>query len=195
MKIRRKIVPDLSPKGRQPLVSSTVQRTCPASYVANAHANAVAVVTLAPETDERSTVRGFIPTGQYPSAVAVVAGRLFIGNGKGTGFESSSLTVNQTGLAPNLPNQRFSSRGQYILSLISGNISLLPEPDDLTLAGHTQLAMRNNGLLGPPRADLFDGASPIKHPTAPIGKIPPFLSWRTMPKTDPTMWMPTVRRL
>jgi YVTN family beta-propeller protein len=149
-------------------------------FVANAHSNAVAVVSLSPEARDveeeeeeeeedggLSKVRGFIPTGNYPSAVAVAAGRLFIGNGKGTGFESSSMVVNETGLAPNAPNPSFPSDqrqgGQYIGSLISGNISMLVEPDDLTLSRYTQQAMRNSGLIGPENTRLFEGPSPIRH--------------------------------
>ncbi len=152
-------------------------------YVANAHSNAVAVVSLSPEArdaeeeeeeeeeegeeEDRSKVRGFIPTGNYPSAVAVAQGRLFVGNGKGTGFESSSMVVNETALAPNAPNPSFSSGsrqgGQYIVSLIAGNISMLGEPDDLTLSRYTQQAMRNSGLVGSEKTKLFDGPSPIRH--------------------------------
>src|SRR5690349_18014403 len=48
-------------------------------FVANAHSNSVAVVELSKrargeswdQKEERSNVRGFIPTGQYPSALAV----------------------------------------------------------------------------------------------------------------------------
>ena len=50
-------------------------------YVANAHSNSVAVVELSNKS--RSTVRGFIPTGQYPSALAIVGRTLFVGNGIG----------------------------------------------------------------------------------------------------------------
>jgi YVTN family beta-propeller protein len=154
-------------------------------YVANSHANAVAVVGLSAkargaegsgrekeERDDRarSKVRGFIPTGQYPSAVAVVGSTVFVGNGKGTGFQSSSVVVDNSGFVPNMPNDRFpagtgrSTRGgQYSLSLISGNISAIAEPDERSLAGYTQQVMRNDGLLGAPRAKLFQGASPIKH--------------------------------
>src|SRR6185369_7623646 len=56
-------------------------------YVANAHSNSVALVELS----QKSTVRAFIPTGQYPSAVAVVGQTIFVGNGKGTGLENSSM--------------------------------------------------------------------------------------------------------
>src|SRR5205085_4490660 len=90
-------------------------------YVANAHSNSVAVVRLSDEargarrTDNarrvaaarRSSVRGFIPVGQYPSAIAVVGGVVYVGNGKGTGVENSSLIVNNSGRVPNAPNERF----------------------------------------------------------------------------------------
>ena len=157
-------------------------------YVANAHANAIAVVALSAKArgaaaargekeeredwqdNDRSKVRGFIPTGQYPSAVAVVGRTVFVGNGKGTGFRNSSVSVDNSGFVPNMPNDRFpagtgrSERGgQYSLSLISGNISAIAEPDERALAAYTQQVMRNDGLIGSPRARLFQGPSPIKH--------------------------------
>lgn len=160
-------------------------------YVANSHSNSVAVVSLGgdalgpafpastssrAEAEEgreaaRSKVRGFIPTGQYPSAVAFVRNTIFVGNGKGTGVENSSLVVNGSGRVPNLPNDRFpmgSGRGggqggQYSVSLVVGNISAVSSPDDPSLARYTQQVMRNNGLLGEPQTRLFAGRSPIKH--------------------------------
>jgi YVTN family beta-propeller protein len=123
------------------------------------------------EKAERSIVRGFIPTGQYPSAIAVANHTIFIGNGKGTGFENSSVVVNNSGRAPNAPNDRFpvgSGRGslqggQYSVSLVLGNISAVAAPDDRALAAYTQQVMRNDGLTGAPKAKLFAGKSPIKH--------------------------------
>jgi len=160
-------------------------------YVANSHSNSVAVVGLSeqssnsstsrvsrrePEGDgqsdaARSKVQGFIPTGQYPSAVAVVRNTIFIGNGKGTGVENSSLVVNNSGRVPNSPNDRFptgSGRGagqggQYSVSLVVGNISALSAPDDSSLARYSQQVMRNNGLLGQRQTRLFAARSPIKH--------------------------------
>lgn len=157
-------------------------------YVANAHSNSVAVVVLSQTSldnsgsadrpaylkrkpDDRSKVRGFIPTGQYPSAVAVADRTIFIGNGKGTGFESSSLVVNESGLAPNAPNDRFpvgsgrgsAQGGEYSVTIVAGNISNVTEPDDPTLARYTQQVLRNDGLIGVQRKRLFPGASPIKH--------------------------------
>ena len=158
-------------------------------YVANAHANAVAVVALSSrargvaaarrergereergnqDDGDRSKVRGFIPTGQYPSAIAMIGPTIFVGNGKGTGFLNSSLVVDNSGMAPNLSNDRFpgsgrGERGQHAMSLTSGNISAIPEPDERALAAYTQQVMRNDGVIGSIRTKLFAGPSPIKH--------------------------------
>ena len=167
-------------------------------YVANAHSNSVAVVKLsdaargaaarsvgrrgerrraADEEDEseeadarRSLVRGFIPAGQYPSAVAVASGTVFVGNGKGTGFANSSMVVDNSGRAPNAPNERFpvgtghgDHGGQYSISLVAGNLSAVREPSERELARYTQAVMRNNGLVGAARRAPFGGRSPIKH--------------------------------
>jgi DNA-binding beta-propeller fold protein YncE len=157
-------------------------------FVANAHSNSIAVVSLSAKSldnsgtndqpayatrrkDDVSHVQGFIPTGQYPSAVAVVGQDIFVGNGKGTGVETSSAVVNNSGRYPNGPNDRFpagSGRGsrqggEYSVALVVGNISAVGVPDDTTLARYTQQVMRNNGLLGEPQTRLFAGPSPIKH--------------------------------
>lgn len=138
-------------------------------YVANAHSNSVAVVKLSKQG--RSTVRGFIPTGQYPSALAIVGRTLFIGNGKGTGVQNSSMIVDNSGRVPNGPNERFpdgtgralKQGGQYSVAAVVGNISAVNLPEDPALARYTQQVMRNNGLLAPRQARLFPAGSPIKH--------------------------------
>ncbi len=156
-------------------------------YVANARSNTVAVVELKAEEEGKnvqnrqretsanvssvSRVRGFIPTGQYPSALAVVNQTLFVGNGKGTGVENSSVVVNNSGRAPNVPNDRFpvgrgrggGQGGEYSVAIIAGNISRIDEPNTQTLARYTEQAMRNNKLIGNARAKLFNNQSPIKH--------------------------------
>ena len=157
-------------------------------YVANAHSNSVAVVALSSlsldnsgsydrpayasrKSKDRSLVRGFIPTGLYPSALAVVNKTLFVANGKGTGFERSSVTANLSERAPNTPDENFppgtgrgvERGGEYIVALIAGDISMVSGPDEQTLTGYTHQVMRNNGMLDQPRAKLFKGASPIKH--------------------------------
>jgi YVTN family beta-propeller protein len=150
-------------------------------YVANAHSNAVAVVALSEKArggkaaekmaeTAKSKVLGFIPTGQYPSAVAVAEAKLFIGNGKGTGFEASSMRVNDSGRTPNPPNAAFPPNkeknrqgGQYSGSIVSGNISMVSFPDLPALSRYTQQTLQNDGLMdfAPPK--LFAGKSPIKH--------------------------------
>ena len=134
-------------------------------FVANAKANAVAVIELG----SRSKLRGFIPTGNYASAVASVGDRLFIANGKGTGMENSSTVVNDSGLYPNMPNREFpgagyNKRGMYSVAAVSGNISIVGVPDERQLFAYTQSAMRNNGLIGREKRNIFAGGkSPFKH--------------------------------
>lgn len=184
-------------------------------YVANAHANAVAVIALAetdvapssgaekgkrkedaeeeereeraerrekkagkgkkpdtrhPAPDTSPRLKGFIPTGFYPSAVAVVGERLFVGNGKGSGMENSSVVVNDSGLFPNAPNDRFPAGGgrggrggQYSVALVAGTISRIAIPSEVELDRYTQQVMRNAGLIGERRPTLFKGRSPIRH--------------------------------
>ena len=76
--------------GREPILGSspnavTVSPDGRTLYVANAAENAVAVVN--PETRSANAVRGLIPTGWYPTAVAMDATgtKLFIGSGYGFG--------------------------------------------------------------------------------------------------------------
>lgn len=139
-------------------------------YIANAQANAVAVVRISKNpARERSKLLGLIPTGNYPSAVAVAGGRLFVANGKGTGMENSSNVVTLSGLYPNMPNANFpgtgyNRRGQYSVGIVSGNISLVDFPDEKQLFAYTQQAMRNNGLLGREAKNIFpSGRSPFEH--------------------------------
>ena len=157
-------------------------------YVANARSNAIAVVSLSNTSlnnsgsnskpayanragDDFSRVRGFIPTGHYPSAVALAGELILVGNGKGTGVENSSVVVNNSGRAPNAPNDRFPAGtgrgmqqgGQYSVSVVVGNLSVIGVPDDAALANYTKQVMRNNGLIGPVPNTLFPKASPIKH--------------------------------
>lgn len=139
-------------------------------YVANSHVNAVAVIKLAdrPSTAAGSKLLGFIPTGTYPSAVAVVGKRLFIANGKGTGMENSSLHVTESGLYPNMPNREFPKatnwRGTYSVAIVSGNISLVNTPDEKELFAYTQTVMRNAGVIGREDRNIFPGGrSPFRH--------------------------------
>jgi len=141
-------------------------------YVANAHSNAVAVISLAGSigSPRKSKLLGFIPTGNYPSAIAYVGKHLFVANGKGTGMENSSLKITDSGLFPNMPNKDFpgtggyNKRGMYSAAIVSGSISLVDVPDEKGLYAYTQQTMRNNGLLGRESRNIFPGGrSPFKH--------------------------------
>ncbi|MEO8073187.1 MAG: bifunctional YncE family protein/alkaline phosphatase family protein [Acidobacteriota bacterium] len=156
-------------------------------YIANAHANAVAVVALgaaspeskvqSPKSEEKdekaeienqSKLLGFIPTGQYASAIAVIGDKLFVANGKGTGVENSSMTVNNSGRVPNAPNKEFPQTekrqgGEYSVAIVAANISLISVPKERELFYYTQSVMQNNNLIGAKKTALFKGASPIKH--------------------------------
>ena len=175
VRLAENALPGSSPEG---LALSENEKTL---YVANAHSNAVAVVALSENARgerpkgknseaAKSKILGFIPTGQYPSAVAVADGKLFIGNGKGTGFEPSSMRVNNSGRTPNPPNAAFPANkkkngqgGQYSGSIVSGNITVVAIPDEPALARYTQQTMQNDGLMDFAPAALFRGQSPIKH--------------------------------
>ncbi len=93
-------------------------------YVANAGNNDVAVVDVSSPTESR--VRGFIPTGWYPSVVAVSpdSRRLYTGTGKGLAFRNSG-------------------QGQYIGTLLSGHINVLPAPDLPQLDTYTHQVIAN----------------------------------------------------
>ena len=161
VRLAEKAQPGSSPES---LALSADEKTL---FVANAHSNAVAVVALAQSGEEKSKLNGFIPTGQYPAAIAVVGQKLIVGNGKGTGVENSSVIVNNSGRAPNAPNDRFPAGrgqgGQYSGSLISGNLSLIDIPEERPLYNFTQQVLRNNGLIGEVKSRLFTGTNPIKH--------------------------------
>jgi YVTN family beta-propeller protein len=187
VRLSEKALPGGSPEG---LALSTDGSTL---YVANAHSNAVAVVDLSPaaravraakeekkssgddddddqKTPDRSQVRGFVPTGQYPSALAFADGALFVANGKGTGFENSSVIANNSGRVPNVGNDRFPvgtggnrQGGEYDVALIAGTISKIDPPDARALVSYTNQVMRNDGLIGAADVHLFAGASPIHH--------------------------------
>lgn len=140
--------------------------------VANADNNTVAVVDVArPGT---STVRGFIPTGWYPTAAQFSRDgrRIFVLSGKGL-----ASAANPRGGQPGIP-------GRYIAELLQGALSILPVPDASALAAYTRTVYRltpglNPGLnpdekaaarfapagapKGSPIPSRAGAASPIKH--------------------------------
>ena len=154
-------------------------------YVANARADCLAVVRLGDQARGEGTpagkepapsrLAGLIPTGRYPSALALVGHTLFVGNGKGTGTANSSNVVNLSGRNPNAPGSAFPATGSghhvgrggaYSVAVVSGNLSAIPVPDEHALASLTAQVLSRNGLTTEKKAALFanrPGGSPIKH--------------------------------
>ena len=94
-------------------------------FIANADNNCLAVFDVRDAAASRPL--GFIPTGWYPTAVAVAGNQLLIANGKG-----STSRPNPNG--PN-PVRDDGEKGQgYIGGLLLGSLSRLPVPNEKALA-------------------------------------------------------------
>jgi YVTN family beta-propeller protein len=106
-------------------------------YVANASQNAVAVVDA--NGSEKDPVRGLIPTGWYPTAVAlnVTGDVLFIGNGYGFGSIA--------------PATRPGTGRSYTDRV--GVVTMVDLPNDKQLKDYTR-QVRANDQSTPPEADL-----------------------------------------
>ncbi|HEY4574834.1 MAG TPA: SMP-30/gluconolactonase/LRE family protein, partial [Thermoanaerobaculia bacterium] len=134
--------------------------------VANADNNTVAVVDVS--RPGAAAVRGFIPTGWYPTAARFSndGRRIFILSGKGL-----TSQPNPRGPQPGSPT----APGQYIGEILHGALSVLSVPDEKALAAYTRTVYRLTpytaaGRLAPagapkgsPIPARVRGASPIKH--------------------------------
>jgi DNA-binding beta-propeller fold protein YncE len=107
-------------------------------YVANADNNAVCVVDIS--HPDHSRVKGFVPTGWYPTAVAVSADghKLLIGSGKGTGSRPNP------GLPAVHPTAPADYKFEYTGRQLNGLVSFLPAPTGETLDSLTRLATANS---------------------------------------------------
>jgi hypothetical protein len=97
--------------------------------VASADNNAVAVVDVSrPGT---SVVKGFIPTGWYPTAVQWSGDgrRIYVLSGKGL-----TSMANPRGPQPGV----LANEGQYAGSMLQGSLSVVPAPDAAQLAAYTK---------------------------------------------------------
>ncbi len=127
-------------------------------YVANSDNNDVGVVDIS--TQGRSIVRGFIPTGWYPTSVAVSRDgtHLFLNTGKGMGFGPNGGTPK-----PGMPS---SSRGYiYGPTLLFGIVTRIPIPTEAKLAAYTRQVMANtpyrDALIVRPLKAPKRGSNPI----------------------------------
>jgi YVTN family beta-propeller protein len=132
--------------------------------VADADNNTVAVIDVS--RSGSSAVRGFIPTGWYPTAACFSRDgrRIFILSGKGL-----TSQANPRGPQPGSP----AAPGQYVGEILHGAISVLPAPDEKALAAYTRTVYRltpQTSRLAPagapkgsPIPARVRGTSPIQH--------------------------------
>jgi len=106
-------------------------------YVVNADNNDVAVVDV---SDSPARIRGLIPTGWYPTAVAVTSDNatLLIANGKGLGSKPNPRGPQ--------PVKSRTPATQYIGILFPGTVSVVAVPDAARLETYTRQVIRNNGF-------------------------------------------------
>jgi YVTN family beta-propeller protein len=152
-------------RGREALLGSspnavTVSPNGRTLYIANASQNAVAVVDVEASGDD--PVTGLIPTGWYPTAVALDAtgDRLFIASGYGFGS-----------IAPVPAGQGRSYQDRV------GVVSILDVPDRKQLSTFTKQVRDNNNVL-PPTDDLgsVDGRDDDDHDNGRRGNAIPMQS-------------------
>ncbi|HZN11116.1 MAG TPA: beta-propeller fold lactonase family protein, partial [Blastocatellia bacterium] len=136
-------------------------------YIANADNNNVALVDVGRRGE--SKVRGFIPTGWYPTSVRPSRDgrRLFVANGKGV-----ASAANPKGPQP---TRRRDANTEYIGSLLRGTVSLVDLPNAARLGQLTRQVYANSPYTdellraaraprGPSPIPARVGApSPIKH--------------------------------
>jgi YVTN family beta-propeller protein len=127
-------------------------------YVANATQNAIAVVDISAHGDDR--IRGLIPTGWYPTAVALdgTGQRLVIASGYGFGS-----------IAPVPPGEGRSYQDRV------GAVSIIDVPDKKDLKRFTRQVLDNNHLL-PPVDNLPGSTRAEEHAPVPtrLGDRSPF---------------------
>ena len=125
-------------------------------FVANAGSNCIAMLNIADKS--RSQVSGYIPTGRYPSAVAVTPDgkRLLVATAKGfygpnaislPGAKKPAPGSNPRG---NDPKSQFT----YIGDQLAGSLSFVDVPNAIELAKYTKLVVENlpRGLDNAPSA-------------------------------------------
>ncbi len=112
-------------------------------YVANADNNCIALIDIA--APNRSQVKGFIPTGWYPTAVAVTPDgkSLLVGVGKGNQTKANLIEPAKPKAENEPAAKRRSSPYAYIGTTLSGALSVVPVPDEKTLAVYTETVYKN----------------------------------------------------
>lgn len=134
-------VVDLSPYPGAPASGSTpngiaLSHDGNTLYLASADNNSVGVVDV---SGPHAALKGYIPTGWYPTAVTLTSddATLFIANGKGL-----SSRPNPKGPQPTSTEESM----EYIGLLFLGTVSVLPVPGEEELEQYSRQVVRNNGF-------------------------------------------------
>jgi YVTN family beta-propeller protein len=138
-------------------------------FVANADNNCIAVIDI--EEPRKSAVKGFIPTGWYPTAVAVTPSgkQLLIGVGKGNQTQSNKpaderIAEARRGAVGEGGYQRIPF--PHVGTTLSGALSIVEVPDERQLAKYTDQVYRNC-----PYSDKLLTAAPYERKTAIPTKV------------------------
>ena len=144
-------------------------------YVANADNNCLAVFNVS--NPGKSSSKGFIPTGWYPTNVRVAGKKIFVSNGKGftsmanpDGPQPFKKTDN-SGVHIGISAQK---EVQYIGGLFKGTLSIIDQPTDTQLQSFSkqvyantpynkQTEVMSKGLANNPVPNVQGGKSPIKY--------------------------------
>ncbi|MFN7791478.1 MAG: YncE family protein, partial [Cyclobacteriaceae bacterium] len=114
-------------------------------YIANADNNCLVVFDFSKPGNSQS--RGFIPVGWYPTCVRKMGNQILVANGKG-----ASSFANPNGPSPVKKKQEVAyQKGdtqkpvevQYIGGLFKGTLSMIPIPDEKSLAVYSQAVYAN----------------------------------------------------
>lgn len=144
-------------------------------FVANADNNCLAVFNVS--TPGKSSSKGFIPTGWYPTNVRVAGEKIFVSNGKGftslanpNGPQPVKKTDN-SGVHQGITEQK---EVQYIGGLFKGSLSIIDQPGDAQLEVFSKQVYANTpynkeketkstGAANNPVPNIQGGKSPIKY--------------------------------
>lgn len=146
-------------------------------YIANADNNCLAVFHVSQKG--KSTSKGFIPVGWYPTNVRVIGSKIFVSNGKG--FSSFANPLGPQPVNPGVKSESHkgelpqpNNRLQYIGSLMKGTMSVIDEPMAADLEVYSKNVFLNtpytkdkellaDGEAGNPIPKKVGDASPIKY--------------------------------
>lgn len=114
-------------------------------YIANADNNCLAVFDIT--VLSKSTSKGYIPVGWYPTNVKVVGKNIYVINGKGLSSYANPFGPNPVNKTQIVQNQMGDSTKpatvQYIAAMFRGTLSIIPEPEPATLAVYSQAVYKN----------------------------------------------------